>query len=94
MIEENVQVILDTNDDTICPYCGFDSYTETVEEGYILQKYCKRCAGTYQVVRADVEESDDRVIVDVWNERGESLRSDVKQFLEEQEELEESYGLE
>ena len=38
-----------------------------------------------------IEESDDRVTVDVWNERGESLRSDVKQFLEE---LEESYGLE
>ena len=41
-----------------------------------------------------IEESDDRVIVDVWNERGESLRSNVKQFLEDQEELKESYGLE
>ena len=38
-----------------------------------------------------IEESYDSVIVDVWNEGGESLRSDVEQFLEEQEE---SYGLE
>ena len=38
-----------------------------------------------------IEESYDSVIVDVWNERGESLRSDVEQFLEEQEE---SYRLE
>ena len=38
-----------------------------------------------------IEESYDSVIVDVWNERGESLRSDVKQLLDE---LDESYGLE
>lgn len=38
-----------------------------------------------------IEESYDRVIVDVWNERGESLRPDVKQFMEDEEE---SYGLE
>ena len=38
-----------------------------------------------------IEESYDRVIVDVWNEGGESLRSDVKQFMEDQEE---SYRLE
>ena len=38
-----------------------------------------------------IEESYDSVIVDVWNEGGESLCSDVKQFMEDQEE---SYGLE
>lgn len=38
-----------------------------------------------------IEESYDRVIVNVWNEGGESLRSDVEQFLEDHEE---SYGLE
>ncbi len=94
MIEENIQVILDTNDDTICPYCGRDEFTVTVKEDYIVEKYCGACLGTYQIVRADVEENDDRVIVDVWDQHGESLRADVKQFIKEQEELEESYGLE